>query len=62
MQVYLAGDNGKLKILSALKGGIPDIDAYIHNDYKEINSEAVSCRDGLVEISHLDNYKGGDYP
>lgn len=60
MQVYLAGDNGKMKILSALMEGIPDIDAYIHNDYKEINSEAVSCRDGLVDIPHSD-IRGG-YP
>lgn len=30
MLVYLAGDNGKMKILSALMEGVPEVDAYIY--------------------------------
>lgn len=53
MRIYLAGENGKLKILSALiGGGAETLERYINAD--------VSGRNGSMEIPHTDVYKWRD--
>lgn len=56
MQIYLAGENGKMKILSAMRrGGYPEVDAYIHGgrDLGESLSDVAK---------HLAEDKVGSYP
>lgn len=54
MRIYLAGENGKLKILSALGGGTEAIKRYINAD--------VSSRNRSVDISRLYDCRGGWHP
>lgn len=55
MQIYLAGENGKMKILSAMRGGYIEVDAYIHGgrDLGEPLSDVAK---------HLVEDKVGSYP